>query len=172
MQLREATAKVFDQLKDIVSRLSVQHYCMPQVVLSGSSVGQHIRHILEFYQCLEKGYNIEKVNYDLRERNQILEQYPEIAIESLDHFLCFMKKCDPEKRIRLCFSYSSESDKPNEITTTVERELLYNLEHSIHHMAIIKIGILQLQPDFTFPENFGVASSTVRHQQESVRLKA
>jgi uncharacterized damage-inducible protein DinB len=164
MQLKEATTNVFNQLKDTLSRLSIQHYCCTQPILSGSSVGQHVRHILEFYQCLAAGFEAGEVNYDLRARNHILEQYPEIAVEMLDDFLLFIQGSETKKTLTLNFTFSSE-ENIEAIATNLERELLYNLEHAIHHMAIIKIGILQLQPDFVFPENFGVASSTVRHQQ-------
>ena len=51
-----------------------------------------------------------------------------------------------------------------EIETNYERELLYNLEHSIHHQALIKVALLQLQ-SVEIPENFGVAQSTIVYRE-------
>jgi len=49
------------------------------------------------------------------------------------------------------------------IKTNALRELAYNIEHAIHHMAIIKIGINEVSPYILLPSAFGVASSTIRH---------
>ena len=40
------------------------------------------------------------------------------------------------------------------------RELLYNLEHCIHHQALIKVAILQVE-SITIGRDFGVARSTI-----------
>jgi hypothetical protein len=45
----------------------------------------------------------------------------------------------------------------------MERELAYNIEHTIHHMAIIKQSIIEHFTYIDLPEYFGVASSTVRY---------
>jgi hypothetical protein len=41
---------------------------------------------------------------------------------------------------------------------------MYNLEHTIHHMALIRIGISEVS-DIRLSENYGVASSTIKHLQ-------
>jgi hypoxanthine-guanine phosphoribosyltransferase len=43
------------------------------------------------------------------------------------------------------------------------RELLYNLEHCIHHQALIKVVVLQSSTVFV-NDNFGVASSTIEYR--------
>jgi hypothetical protein len=50
--------------------------------------------------------------------------------------------------------------------TSYNRELVYNLEHAIHHMAIMKIAVDNAFPQVQMPENFGVAYSTIRYQQQ------
>jgi hypothetical protein len=47
-----------------------------------------------------------------------------------------------------------------ELTATTLRELLYNLEHCIHHQALIKVAVLESDTIFV-NENFGVARSTL-----------
>jgi hypothetical protein len=44
------------------------------------------------------------------------------------------------------------------------RELVYNIEHVVHHMALVKIGLKELLPDLDLPDDFGVAVSTIRYQ--------
>jgi hypothetical protein len=38
---------------------------------------------------------------------------------------------------------------------------LYNIEHNVHHLAIIKIAMKQAFPEIKTAENLGVAASTL-----------
>jgi len=61
--------------------------------------------------------------------------------------------------------YDEDSVELIHFSTNYHREIAYNLEHTIHHMALIKIGILELS-DLQIPEGFGVASSTMKYKKE------
>lgn len=50
------------------------------------------------------------------------------------------------------------------IRSNYNRELLYNLEHSIHHQALIKVALHEFGNVFV-NENFGVASSTIQYKK-------
>ncbi len=52
--------------------------------------------------------------------------------------------------------------------SSYQRELLYNLEHSIHHQALIKVALLEIQHDLV-DENFGVAQSTIEYRKKCVQ---
>ena len=51
------------------------------------------------------------------------------------------------------------------IQSNYERELLYNLEHCIHHQALIKVAIIQSN-SVAIDENFGVARSTIEYRKQ------
>ena len=55
------------------------------------------------------------------------------------------------------------SDESLKVPTNEERELVYNIEHAIHHMAIIRIGIENDFPHAHLPDKFGFAYSTIKH---------
>ena len=68
----------------------------------------------------------------------------------------------PNKKVILQQVIDGESVN---IESNYTRELLYNLEHCVHHQALIKVAILQwnhLQID----ENFGVARSTIEYRKQ------
>jgi hypothetical protein len=44
------------------------------------------------------------------------------------------------------------------------RELLYNLEHCIHHQALIKVAILQCET--VTIDNFGVDQTTIEYRNQ------
>jgi hypothetical protein len=52
--------------------------------------------------------------------------------------------------------------------TNYFRELTYNIEHAVHHMAIIKIGIREVANYVTLPADFGIAASTIRYKEASM----
>jgi hypothetical protein len=55
------------------------------------------------------------------------------------------------------------NDKEIGIDSNYFRELLYNLDHCIHHQALIKVAVLQNSTLFV-NDNFGVAISTIEYR--------
>jgi len=161
---------LFSQLVSVLTQLSVQDFQCPLQVLRGSTIGQHVRHILEFYQSLIRGAANHRVCYDERERSVALESNLEIALQTIQHLAKIINSIDTNQPLMLVSklgeSKSSESDTVVQLSTNISRELLYCLEHAIHHMAIIRIGIEQTWPEVVVEADFGVAPSTIRHQQQ------
>ena len=60
--------------------------------------------------------------------------------------------------------YDDSSNDTIVISTNYFRELVYNLEHTVHHMALIRVGINEVSA-VKVPEEFGVASSTIKYKR-------
>lgn len=153
-----------EQLARLIGQLNVDTYTQPQPLLGGSSLGQHIRHIIEFYQCLWRAMEeIGPVCYDGRRRDLQLEQQPEAARISLALWSRW-----PTDRMSLpTFLHlnplSSEQAEPAAIPTTYGREWAYVYEHALHHMALLKVPVLAGALQLHLPPDFGIAPSTLRH---------
>jgi hypothetical protein len=163
MQLQQAVNNIFVQLAGTLEQLSVQEYVQPCKTLSDHTIGQHVRHIIELFQCLEQGYESGTVNYEKRKRDLQIETDKDLADSLLRSIHQNLERAD--KVLVLEAAYDEHSDIPVQIGTNYYREVAYNLEHTIHHMALIRIGINEVA-DIALPENFGVASSTVKHKQQ------
>jgi hypothetical protein len=72
------------------------------------------------------------------------------------------------EEVILELSHTKSDEDSVKIKSSLERELAYNIEHAIHHMAIIKIALKTLFPKVKLADNFGVAYSTVRYQESKV----
>jgi hypothetical protein len=163
MQLQQAVNNVFVQLAETIKQLSPSQYIQPCSNLVNNTIGQHVRHIIELFQCLETGYPSDTVNYEKRKRDVTIETDKELALKLLQDIHTDLGR--PDKQLTLHASYDDHSEEPIAIPTNYYREVAYNLEHTIHHMALIRVGIKEVS-DITLPEDFGVASSTVKHRKQ------
>jgi hypothetical protein len=163
MQLQQAVNNVFVQLAETMNQLSQQEYSQPCQTLFKNTIGQHVRHIIELFQCLEEGYEAGVVNYEKRKRDTTIEHNKEFAAGLLKDIYAGLEK--PDKDLTLEAIYDDHSTDPIRIHTNFHREIAYNLEHTIHHMALIRVGINEVS-NIGLPEDFGVASSTVKHRKQ------
>ena len=161
MNLIENTVSCLQQAKVYLKAIDPKDYQQAIPLLSNSTLGEHTRHFIEFYQCLLRQIGSGSINYDTRQRDKRIERNPSFALATIDEIIQQLGHLPLKKA---CTLYS-EVELAHPFSTNVERELLYNLEHSIHHLAIIKIGLAILLPDLVLPKNFGVAASTVKYRQ-------
>ena len=166
MEIKSAVENLFGQLQFILEHVTDEQYSAPSVSLSGATIGQHIRHSIEFFTCMLAGEKTGVVNYDKRNRDIRIENDRHAAGEILNDCKEWLFKLDGQKSVTLELSYSHTSNNPISVASNFDRELVYNIEHAIHHMAVIKIGIREVAPQLCLPDGFGVANSTIRHQKQ------
>ncbi|MCV6628293.1 MAG: DinB family protein [Flavobacteriaceae bacterium] len=166
LMIFETTTQQLRSLHTVIDQIPPADLCKPLPVLSGSSVGMHVRHILEFYICLTEGFETGMVDYDKRARKMELETKPEIIKECIINLTAFVANKPANKPLELHADYGSvQEPRPVKTPTSLHRELLYNIEHGVHHMALIKIGLQHLDCKVKTESGFGVASSTIRNQK-------
>jgi len=150
-------------IASIVKKLNAKQYQFPSSYLSGASIGQHIRHILEFYTCLSLAYSKGgAVNYDDRKRELSLEKEPGEAILVIEKVIYWLASEKIAGEISLRAAYSVDKNHTCTIPSSFQRELAYCLEHSIHHQALIKIGLFEQGLSHLIDLEFGVAPSTIK----------
>jgi uncharacterized damage-inducible protein DinB len=162
MKIQDAIQNVFTQLSDTLQQLSNDEYTQKSSALFSATIGQHVRHIIELFICLEHGYENGFINYEKRKRDYSIESNKEIAIMLLDQIPSGFHGLD--KNLLLEATYDECSDETILITTNYLRELIYNMEHTVHHMALIRVGINEVSA-VKVPEEFGVASSTIKYRR-------
>jgi uncharacterized damage-inducible protein DinB len=163
MELQKAVHQVFLQLSDSLYQLDSDQYNYACKNLSGNTVGQHVRHIIEMFQCLEKGYQNGEVDYEKRIRDKKIETDKIFAKALLDEIIQQISK--KNKSLYLLTYYDEMQAESEKISTNYFREIAYNLEHTIHHMALIRVGLRELG-DVSVDDSYGVASSTLKYRQQ------
>jgi len=166
MLIRTNAHYIFDQLIDLLNHLSDEQYRSLPKIFSGASVGKHYRHIIEFFQCVSLADQTETICYDNRLRDTRIENNLELAKELLNDLRNELHELDDVKTLTLIGDLGTEEHtSDSHMKTSLLREFHYAIEHAIHHMAIIKMGVSQAFPSVMIPEEFGVAPSTLRYQQ-------
>ena len=69
------------------------------------------------------------------------------------------------KPIDLLTYYDDLRTEPEKISSNYFREIAYNLEHTIHHMALIRVGLREIG-DIPVDDDYGVASSTLKYRKQ------
>ena len=162
-QLRFSIANLLLQLENVLSKMSDEQYSTPIPLLSQSTIGQHVRHIIEFYIELNKGYEIGIINYDDRKRDHSLQTCRTTAIKKFREISDGLDKENTALSIYADFANNDSSTQ--KLETNYFRELMYNLEHTVHHMALIRVG-LHTSTKIAIPNDFGVAESTLKFRQQ------
>lgn len=166
--LGQIAGSVLTDLEVYLDIITPTEYTRPLNVLSGSTIGQHTRHILEFFQCMIEQAAVTSepvINYAKRRRNLQIETDPTIAHKYLCKILESLGGLDILNTCKLDCSEHTASQLM--VSSTIGRELVYTIEHAIHHLAIVKIALQEVLPDLKLPEHFGVAPSTILHRQEA-----
>jgi uncharacterized damage-inducible protein DinB len=161
MNVIESSKSTLLTLHQVISQLNDEEYSTPLTILSNSSIGMHTRHILEFYSCLFE--NGTEINYDKRQRNLAVQSSIEKCEEMLLQIVQKISTLSDDKLMeKVTLTNDEEESLP--VQSCLARELQYNVEHTIHHSALLKIGIISLKNDIEMPETFGVAPSTLKYQ--------
>ena len=144
----------------LLDQLSNYDYTSSCTALSDSSIGEHTRHIIEMFQCLQNQLETGVINYDNRNRDKRIQTDTFFALQCVE---TIKKELSAENQ-NLVLQQVIDGEILN-IESNYFRELLYNLEHCIHHQALIKVAILQLN-HLTIDANFGVAKSTIEYRKK------
>lgn len=147
----------------LLRQLTNDEFTQKNPELSNATIGEHMRHIIELIGCLLENYDLGIINYDDRKRDLLLQTDKNEAITIIQKYLVAIEK--PNKKLSLAYNYFSTSEL---LETNYFRELVYNLEHSIHHQALIKVALHNL-PHIKISNSFGVAPSTLEFRKQCVQ---
>ena len=128
-----------------------------------ASLGKHMRHITDHYEQLLGGLAQNRVDYDSRDRNELVES---VRLEMVALIRSLISKLGTitnhsDCTLAVVLSIDENACTP-EVPSTLARELVFLQSHTTHHCAIIS-AMLKLQGLYV-PESFGIAPSTLKYE--------
>jgi hypothetical protein len=147
-------------LGNLLSTLNDKQYSHKIEHLGNASIGGHTRHIIELLQCAVNGYVTGQVDYVNRARDLVLQSSKAMAQAAISQLQSKVNL--PDKKLSMVLE-EIEGSIDTAVTTTYFREIVYNTEHVIHHLALIKVALIEMNLNIV-DDNFGMAYSTIKYQ--------
>ena len=167
MNATKSVSIIFNQLLGLLNNLDNYTYSKPINILDGNSIGQHIRHVIEYYTSILSKNEKGRICYDNRKRDPQVEQEVDFAKFKLIGLLSRVEMLDVDEKVTIETRFTANSNEPVSIIhSTVGRELMYAFDHAIHHLAIVKIGAQSAFPIINIPEDLGIAPSTIKYRKD------
>ncbi|MDX1943674.1 MAG: hypothetical protein SFU99_24115 [Saprospiraceae bacterium] len=165
MNCIEGNRQIIEQIIKLLEVIDNQIYAKPLDIFKGSTLGQHFRHILDFYLCLLKGTKSGVIDYANRDRDPAIEsdaQYAKTIFQRVSDSIIQLLEADM-MQVYGDFSNQSYEQRPL-LQSSIGRELMFAHDHAVHHLAMIKVGIDVIGVPLNIDSNVGVAPSTIKHR--------
>ncbi len=167
MNCKQGTNTIIHQIIELLESIDNRSYIEPLALFKGSTIGQHFRHILDFYNCLVQGAESGLIDYALRERNLLVETDTDFAHQCFRKVASAIQQFKENAGVEIQADFTAENNAFRPIvSSSVGRELMFAYDHAVHHLAMIKMGLRVAFPGIHVEENVGVAPSTLMHWKE------
>lgn len=167
MDAQNGTLLITRQMSALLEKLPLYVYTKPVSLFHGSTVGQHFRHILEFYTCLLEGCDAAYIDYSSRQRNDAISENPRIALRVLESVVNKIPQLNVQQVLKVESEFCEAADERRPAyLSSMGRELQYAFDHAVHHLAIIRMGLESHFPEIPVEADLGVAPSTLKHRKE------
>ena len=162
--LHDAVGESLQQVRELIGLSVSQFDQRPQG--AQASIGQHIRHIVDHFWALQEGLITGVVDYNLRHRNSALEKSGDVALDAVEKIQQWIHSLNKEnKSLKVQTEVSVSHAETIEVQSNFERELIYVLNHTLHHIAYACLLAKSLK--INVPEYLGVAPATATFQREA-----
>jgi len=160
----KSTLKTLKKSRTLLSILNDDELSDTSVAPYYSSIGSHLRHILDFYDCALYPNSENKIDLTNRSRNNDVENKCEIALQYLTQIINKLDTIEQKTKENMIVIDDLGLGKL-EMTYTFEALMAQANSHTIHHYAIINY-ILDRLGISVKDETFGYNPTTPRPEPE------
>jgi len=171
--LIQSVIESLHQGETLLEQMSDETYTRKLPVAFNASVGGHYRHCLDHFRSLLDAAAAGDLDYDHRERGTLIENDRFAALNATRELVRQYEQFNPRllaRPLAVTCKTSYANTGSQESPSTVGREIMYAVAHAVHHYALI--GIMGGLMGVVLPAGFGVAPSTIKHQDEAAKAAA
>jgi hypothetical protein len=172
-ELIQSVIETLNQGEALLAQMSDETYTRKLPVAFNASVSGHYRHCLDHFRSLLDAAMDGDLNYDHRERGTLIENDRFAALNATRELRESYERLDPiflMRPLAVTCKTSYATSGSQQSPSTVGREIMYSVAHAVHHYALI--GIMAGLMGIRVPAGFGVAPSTIKHQQTPQKAAA
>lgn len=147
-----------EQLSSLLDRIPADLYVDPTIdACFGSTVGGHFRHILDHVRNLLSSEV--SIDYEARQRGGEIERSPVAARSAISEARSSLSARSQESPRRVTVSaLMIKSREPQKTESTFEREMMYVVDHTVHHLAMVRTMLSRAGVEC--PVALGIAAGT------------
>lgn len=158
-----ALAAVLQQLADVLAAMTDSQYVQKPVGVFASSLGGHVRHCVDHCTALLAAVSTGVLDYDDRARGTAIEMdrgAARAALRATQEQLAQLTAGALDQPLRLTALLTPAGPRLESLSS-LGRELVFVLSHTIHHGALIAAMCATL--GISVPAGFGYAPATLAH---------
>ena len=169
-ELIQSVIETLRQGETLLAYMSDENYTRKLPAAFNASIGGHYRHCLDHFRSLLDAARSGDLNYDHRERGTLVENDRFAALNATRELVTGWENLNLfflSRRLNVTCKTSYSITGSQTVSSSVGREVMYAVAHAVHHYALI--GVMGGSMGLTMPPGFGVAPSTLKHQQETAK---
>lgn len=158
----DSSIEILDQMSGFIGDLDDISYTAISKPLFNSSIGEHLRHIIDFYRALMTENN--NINYDIRRRGAATEHLRQEGLAELAEIRLWLQTLDQnplDEIITVTTEVSVSMQTSVEFKSSFKRELNMASTHLLHHLALMAMIAKTLHIDIN--PSIGIAPATVTY---------
>lgn len=168
--MRTALTQALAQCSAILETLATLPAPLANSVYVDASIGRHLRHVLDHTLALKEGLTSELVDYDLRHRGSEIENDRLVATAQFSVINLWVQTEDFANRpVSVASEIDCNVSHRMQFESNLHREILYVINHTIHHAAHIKLALSHF--GVSLPENIGIAPGTDSFNRTNQEIK-
>ena len=155
-----ALVRLLDELREVVERIPDGVFARTPAGRPSGSPGAHVRHCLDHVAAFLDGAPAGYISYDHRRRGTAIQTDRAAALAQIVTLTTAVLDLDPRlltRPVRLEVKLDARGTT-TVVQSTVARELVFVINHTIHHNATLGLLLSEIGTDL--PHRFGVAPST------------
>lgn len=173
--LIESNIAILRQAIELLDNLSEQQICHSEARGAPSSIGKHMRHIVEHYQSFLAGLETGLVDYNTRPRCAEVETSRECARQAVQAVIQRLEEIDNleldlAQLVDVYLQTTIHAESEPAVRSTLGREFVFLHGHAVHHFAQLS-SQLQIMGSSIDASQLGKAPSTVEYE-ETLALKS
>ena len=145
----------------LLNSISDDQYANNSTAPYYSSIGIHMRHILDVFNCIFKGIEKGQIDLTARQRNELAETKVAVGLDYFDRIIALLNEVREEDLDRLVEVKDDLGLGMITANYTIAAALIQAHSHAIHHFA--SIGYIISQMGINLPDgDFGYNPTTPR----------
>lgn len=131
-----------------------------------NTVGKHIRHVVDHYLAFFKSLDSGILNYNLRNRDSQIEKDSQLAKIKINEVISRLENISTKNtELNVISEIDSFALVDFTFKSNIPRELLYLVNHTIHHAAYVKL--IADNANIKIDADIGVAPATATFRRQA-----